>query len=162
MTDGNDLNSFSGKGVRFVEFFMSGETDGRFGDKLGNLFRRSLAEVESTIKEFVKERSYGPGIEDLAVIPIIIRFDEDLKETEWFKERKYISRKNKSADFRLRIDYERFLSGTDQTRRLLLIRNVIDSIRLINKRMPKEFIGEILEADILNLFKLTKTEIDVF
>ena len=76
-----------------------------------------------------------------------------MENAGWYKERKLFKRKNKSTDFRLRIDYDDFCQGNDENRMKLIIRNIIDSVRVLDSRATKDFDGEVLECDILNLFK---------
>ena len=50
--------------------------------------------------------------------------------------------------------------STDKQRKLLLIKNIIDNIRIISERMKKDFDGEKLEDDILKLFTLTYKDLN--
>jgi len=73
------------------------------------------------------------------------------------KENKYDEYKfciEKQADFRLRIDYETFLSADYATRKILIIRNVIQSIRILGGKAKSDFNVIKLEQDVLQVFDI--------
>lgn len=72
----------------------------------------------------------------------------------FFKERKLFKRKSKEADFRLRIDYETFLSADYATRKILIIRNIFQSIRILGEKAKSDFNAIKLEKDILQIFDI--------
>jgi hypothetical protein len=78
----------------------------------------------------------------------------------FFAERKLIKRKSREADIRLQIDYDRFLSADKEMRRKLIIKNIIDSIRVVGQKAKKDFNGERLEKDILGIFGLKSEQLD--
>ncbi len=47
------------------------------------------------------------------------------------KKESFLKKKSKVADFRLRIDYETVLSADYATKKMLIIENIIQSIRLL-------------------------------
>lgn len=143
-----------------MNFFMSGEIDGRYGEELPNKYNEVRNEVENRIKNYISERSYGSEVNDIAIIPIIIKFDSDFNENDWFRERKLFKSKTQEADFRLRIDFDKFLNADKKTCELLLIKNIISSIRILGDRAKKDFNALELENDILSIFNITKHDID--
>ena len=54
------------------------------------------------------------------------------------KRREYISYKNRYADIRLPIDYDQLLKSDRETQYMMVVRNIIDSIEVINKRLSKK------------------------
>ncbi len=96
------------------------------------------------------KNNYGDAINLISIIPTI--FSPKTFEALPYKERKYFSWKNKEADYRLRIDYDKFIKGDDLTKRNLILDNIIQSIRLLNKKVKKGFEGKKLENDIRNEF----------
>lgn len=100
--------------------------------------------------------TYGTEFEYVGIITIII--PEEMKE--YWKERKYISRKNKSADIRLYIDYERFIKETPKNQRLMYIENIIKSIEVLKERSKGDFKGDKLIQDILEALNVTRKDLE--
>ena len=86
-----------------------------------------------------------------------------------YKERKLISRTKHEADIRLHVDYYKFVQGKLdinrfdylKQRRLLLTKNIVDSIMVIENRKKEDFQGKRLIDDILNVLKISKDELNV-
>ncbi|MCX6740400.1 MAG: Imm44 family immunity protein [Candidatus Parcubacteria bacterium] len=130
---------------------MSFEEDGtKPEDKCGEKAREARIAVEPKIIDLVKNRTYSSIIHRIAIIPVI--YSQELLIKFPAPERKYISHKNGFADFRLYVDYEKFINTSDDGRVKLLLKNIIDSIRIISARLKKDIKGEELENDILSLF----------
>jgi methyl coenzyme M reductase subunit C-like uncharacterized protein (methanogenesis marker protein 7) len=132
---------------------MSGEVDGtRPSDEVGKKFVTALGEVTEKITKFVSHENYGSEVDELFVAPIIIKQSEERESAGWYKERKLFKRKTRSSDFRLRINYDEFCQATDEKRIKLIVRNIIDSVRILSVRAKRDFDGARLESDILGLF----------
>ncbi len=142
-----------------MDFFMSAETDSRH-DSFGDEFRRIRKEINDALKDFLRDKSYGNEIQDLSVIPIIIKFDEQMEKEGWFKEKITFKKVLNQGDVRLRIDYDKFVKGDDNTKKLLLIDNVIKSIRALSQKAKNDFDAKQLEDNILKLFNLTITDLE--
>jgi hypothetical protein len=140
-----------------MKFFMSSESDSRFDD-FGESLRKVHNEIERQIKNALEGTDYGSGVESFGIIPIIIKFDEQMEKDGWFKERVLFQRKQKAADLRLRINYDKFVKGNEETRKLLLIDNIVKSIEAFSKR-TKDFKAEKLIQDILSLFSVTREDL---
>ena len=140
-----------------MKFFMSSESDSRFDDFEESL-RKVHNEIERQIKNALEGNDYGSGVETFGIIPIIIKFDEQMEKDGWFRERVLFQRKQKSADLRLRINYDKFVKGNDETKKLLLIDNIVKSIEAFSKR-AKNFKAEKLINDILQLFNIKKEDL---
>jgi hypothetical protein len=138
---------------------MSSESDNRYVDFQDDLSRISN-EIENKIKNYVVDKEYGTELEDIGVIPIIIKFNEEMEKEGWFKERVLFKKSKKDADIRLRIDFDKFVKGDTEKKKLLLIDNVIRSVRAISKKAKKDFRAHELEADILKLFNLTAKDLE--
>lgn len=141
-----------------MKFFMSSEMDSRY-DNFGESLRRVRKEIEPVIKKCLDDKNYGSEVEDFAVICIIMKFDKQMEADGWFKERRLFKRKTKEADMRLRIDYDKFVRGDDNVKRLLLIDNVIRSIQELSKLAKKDFRAEELQNDILKAFNLNMEDL---
>ncbi len=85
---------------------------------------------------------------------------QDLLDKGWSKKRKLFQRKQQSADFRLRIDYDDIILGNKARKKKLIILTTIQSIRILSKRAKKSFNAIQLEKDILNLFHTTIYELE--
>lgn len=70
-------------------------------------------------------------------------------------ERKFISRKNKEVDIRLRINYKKFVESDENQQFILYVKNIIDSIKVVNGRKKGDFNGEKLIDDILSTLGLS-------
>ncbi|MHC4926792.1 MAG: Imm44 family immunity protein, partial [Planctomycetota bacterium] len=101
-------------------FFMSSESDRRFDD-FEEPLRRIRNEIEEKIKKYIENKDYGNEVSELSIIPIIVKFNKQMEEEGWFKERKLFKRKSKDADVRLRIDYDRLVNGNNNVKKMLLI-----------------------------------------
>ena len=106
---------------------------------------------------------YGTEINSIAIIPIIM----PVNYRKSYPERKVLRRTTKEADIRLYVNYELFIQGRldineelyKEKRRYLLIKNIIDSIQVIEKRKKGDFQGLKLIDDILKEFNVTKEEL---
>jgi hypothetical protein len=138
-----------------MEIFMSGEIDGEISD----IFRELQNEIEDRIK-ILELNDYGNEVESLGIIPIIVNLTPELEVAGFFKERKLFKRKAKDADIRLRINFEKFANSDRYTQKLLLIKNTIESVRVLGGKANKDFDSIRLENDILNLFEIEKAVIE--
>jgi hypothetical protein len=138
-----------------MDIFMSGEVDAKIGDE----YRELRKEIEKKLKQ-LQANSYGEEVGNIAIIPIIVNLKPDLENAGFFKEKKQFSKKSKEADFRLRINYDKFVNSNLNTKRLLIIKNVIESIRFLGTKAKVDFDANRLEVDILNLFVVEKGLVD--
>lgn len=107
---------------------------------------------------------YGIEINSIAIIPLIM----PVNYHKSYPERKALRRTTKEADIRLYVNYELFIQGRldineelyKEKRRYLLIKNIIDSIQIIEKRKKGDFQGLKLIDDILKEFNVTKEELE--
>ncbi len=137
-----------------MKFFLSGEIDGtRPLDAIDKKFRVSRELVTNKLTPILESNDYGNAVKELSIIPIIVKQPKEMDDDGWFRERKLFKRKRSSADFRLRIDYDQFCNGDDKARIDLIVKNIINSVKILSSRATKDFDGERLEADILNAFK---------
>ena len=101
--------------------------------------------------------NYGTEFKLIAIITMIVTQE---RIDRGFKERRYISRKNKEADIRLNIEKDIFYSATPEKQRLLYIRNIIDSINVVIEKSKGDFRGEDLKRDILKALDVTQEQLD--
>jgi hypothetical protein len=145
------------KEIAIMKFFMSSESDSRY-DNFGESLRKVRNDIERQVINALGGNDYGKDVESLGIIPIIIKFDEQMEKEGWFKERVLFKRKQRDADLRLRINYDKFVKGNDDKKKLLLIDNIIKCIEALSKK-AKDFNAEKLIADILSLFNLRKEDL---
>ncbi|EPC8420115.1 MULTISPECIES: Imm44 family immunity protein [Bacillus] len=132
-----------------MRFFLSGELEGDIAEEFINIISEIGNELEG-----LNSNDYGSEVEEIAIIPIVVNITSEYEDAGFHKERKLFKRKSKEADFRLRIDHETFLSADYATRKILIIRNVIQSIRILGGKAKSDFNAIKLEQDILEVFDI--------
>ena len=102
--------------------------------------------TEKPLEEFLKDKDYGTGLKSLYLIPMIFRPDIKL-----YNERMLYRAKKGEADYRLKIDYDKYIHADEAGKRSLIIKNLLLAIRLIAikaKKNKMEFDSEKMEKDI--------------
>jgi hypothetical protein len=126
-----------------MEFWFSGELDHQVSDA----YREIRKEVEASLNRELASKDYGPALQRLAIIPIITS-----KTFHPRKERRLVQREQKSADYRLFIDFEAFLAGDHHKRVQLLVASVLLAVQDIERKLKSQFAGVQLRNDIKALF----------
>ena len=137
-----------------MRIFVSGELD----EKISQDFRQLYREADKLLKP-LESNDYGSEFKYIGIIPIIIDPKRGLLEAGFFKERKLIKRKTKEADIRLRTDFDKFYAADHNKKRLLLVDNIIRSIRVIGEKSKSDFNSEKLIADILKVFSVNAEDL---
>lgn len=101
--------------------------------------------------------NYGMEFREIAIIPSCM--DDGFWSATGWKERKQIWRKKREADIRLRMDYDRFMSGSLDERRLLFYDIIIKSIEVIKARSKGDFLADKLIKDILFALNVSEHEL---
>ena len=135
---------------------MSTESDAKLGDN----WIKIMLELEDKIISAIKNKNYGREVEDISIIPVIVDLPPEHEAAGFFKERMLFKRKSKEADYRLRINFNKFNKADDKLKRLLLTRNIVESIRNLGVKAKKDFDAESLENDILECLGINKEEIE--
>ena len=132
-----------------MTFFISGEIDSEISDA----FREIRKEIHPILNKYFSSRNYGSDIEEIGLIPIILgpRFTGH-------KERRLVQHKEKSADYRLFINYDKFKNGSKQQRKILFLKNLIEAITDIDRKLKGKFEGEKLIKDIYKIFPFLNEE----
>jgi hypothetical protein len=146
---------FVSKKEQRMRIFVSGELD----EKISHDFRQLFREADELLKP-LESKDYGTEFESIGIIPIIIDPKRGLFEAGFFKERKYIKRKLKGADIRLRTDFDKFYAADYSKKRLLFLDNIIRSIRVIGEKSKSDFNSEKLITDILEAFKIDENTLN--
>ena len=104
-------------------------------------------EVESRLNSALANHSYSEVLEDIGIIPMILATSFSGR-----KERRLVKRAEKTADYRLFIDFEAFANGSERDRKRLLVENLVASVEDIHRKLRGAFDGARLRKDILRLF----------
>jgi len=135
-----------------MKFFISGEVDVLIQDAWRSVARR----VEDQLNERCQGQSYGEAIEKIAIIPIILRPEWQAGRTE----RRLIQHKQGAADYRTFIDFKKFRAGNDIVRELLLLKNIVEAISDITRKLGKAVAGEALVNDVMMASGYTREQIE--
>ena len=130
-----------------MRFFIAGEVD----TAVAEAWRESARPIERRLNAALAERDYGPAIQSIGIIPMIFR-------PEWQQgrpERRLFRRKDRDADYRTIIDFAAFRQASAQVRERLIVANIVDAVRDLNRKARGKFSGEALVADVLEVFGYT-------
>ena len=139
-----------------MKFYFSAEYSGDISEKIHFILNNILRKIE----DFLKDKKYGEEIVCLTAIPMILddRFSDH-------KERKYISRKERISDVRLRIDYQNFLEADFNECCKLIYKNCINSFYYVYEKSLKQKNGDFYKyydcfiEDFTNIFDNLKNRI---
>lgn len=102
--------------------------------------------------------------DDITNVGIIVNcFPDEMLIAGWGKPRKYISYKNGYADIRLPIPYVEFQQANLDKKYLMVVKNIIDSIAVIEERCTKskraKFNSGGMINEVLQRLKIKKEEL---
>lgn len=103
----------------------------------------------SMISKNINVQTYTSAIDTIGISPMIAPVDI-LSAGEW-KERKYISLNYRFADIALISNYELFCNGDILVKKKMIIENIIESLKVIKKRLKGKFNYDLLVQDIQEL-----------
>lgn len=118
---------------------------------------QKLSFVTAKDKNLENTDNYGQEFSSIAVIPTCV--SEKMWVISGWKERRFISRKKREADIRLKMDYERFKSETKENKYILFADVIIKSILVVSQKSKGDFNADKLIDDILNALDITKEEL---
>ena len=99
-----------------------------------------VSEIVRVICEKIDENSFeiAPFSDGIDSIGIIVNCHPEGNMLDgWGKPRKYISYKNRFADIRLPIPYFEFVSAKYEDQYLMVVKNIVESIRVIGDKCSK-------------------------
>ena len=113
------------------EFFISCEIWGSAHDvsKIIKEICDKIDEKNFTISEF------SSGIDNVGII--VNCFPADMVKAGWAKPRKYISYVKRYADIRLPLPYDEFCVSDYNKRFLMVVKNIVDSLNIIEEKCSK-------------------------
>jgi hypothetical protein len=130
-----------------MTFFFSGELDHRIYEA----YRPARTCVEGRLNALCQGRDYGEAVTKIAIVPMILGSEF----LEGKSERRLWQRKQRTADYRTIIDFEKFKTANEAERERLLLMNTVAAIQDLQKKVGKHFRGDDLLADISTEFGLT-------
>ena len=104
----------------------------RSANKVSEIIREISKKVDADTFEIAP---FSDGIDDIGII--VNCHPEGNMRDGWGKPRKYINYVKKSADIRLPIPYIEFVSAEYQDQYLMVVKNIVDSIRVIGEKCAK-------------------------
>lgn len=115
--------------------------------------------IKSKIKT-INVNDYTDVIDEIGII--INCFPIEEMNAGWGKRREYISYKNRFADIRLPIDFDELVSADRHKQYLMVINNIIESLKVIKRRLDKKkmrFDFERMVQDILCKLEVEQSEL---
>lgn len=141
-----------------MRLFLSGELNDDVADDVFIISK----EIDEKLKFITEENAgleddttYGDEFKGIGIIPMILSDNFG----KYYNERRYISRKRKDADIRLRINYKRFKKAKFEKKRLIYIKNIMNSIDVVIEKSKGDFKGEKLKEDILKALDVTPEQL---
>ena len=124
----------------------------------------SAGSIPSIIKEITRKAEmeiepYSKGIDEV-FISVNCFPDEDIADGLG-KPRKYLSYQNRYADIRLPIPYRAYIRADRETKYRMVVKNIVESIRIIGERCRKsgraEFDSEAFIRDFLQKLEMEES-----
>lgn len=129
-----------------MEIFLSAEIEGPATNKWFALQKEFAPLLKS-----LKAKCYGDMLTNIGIISIILR--DQYFEGGGYKERRYYSKKNKEADIRIKIDYNKFVRSSPEEARAMYIEHILESISIAGEKAGKGFNLEQLLCDVREVLK---------
>ncbi len=123
-----------------IRFWMSGEIQNDVGD----CYRVARNTIEAVLNQHVEGKDYGEGLKEWAYIAIILKPGFD----EYYLEIKRYRKKKREVEFRLKINYKKFLKGNSKTHLKMVAESVLRSFDLMRQMNIKDCDLERLTNDV--------------
>ena len=135
-----------------MRIFLSSEAE-HLADEIISPLRAQVTKQINLLLTNSEENYYGEDISILCIISTCVS-DEFLKDSNW-KERIRYSKKDKSTDIRININYSKLLSSSKDKQFELYLNNILQSIEKFHLKYPKlDFQASKLIDDIKNACRL--------
>lgn len=128
---------------------------------------KNVSKIFHDVCKRIDEKNYDISryTENIESIGIIINcFPNELLIDGWGKPRKYISYKNKYADIRLPIPYDNFMNANYDKQYLMVVDNIIQSLRIIDEKCTKskkaKFDSVAIIDDLLQRLEISYDDIE--
>ena len=96
--------------------------------------------IRYNFSESFASKKYSTDLDELFIVFICMS-----QEMGGYKDRKYISRKNRYADIRLNMDFDQFLQSDSKKRWLMMWDLIQTAINIVSERVPDFKRGELIE-----------------
>jgi hypothetical protein len=126
-----------------MEFFLGAEAEAPAAtilSKFNQVVKQGLRKLSDT--------TYGEELSSIAIVTILLRAD---KYEDGFAERMLFQRKQKSADIRLRIDFELFMRSTPVERYDIYREHILSSIETLRRKVSGQFDFDALVEDVTSI-----------
>lgn len=97
------------------------------------------------ISEYVRDKRYSNAINIIGITPIIA--PQDILQEGLWKELKKCEPRYGFASVSLRIDFEEYIEADVETKKGLIIQNILKSVKSISKRGSVDYIS--FESDVI-------------
>ena len=138
--------------------FISCEVHGKAG-KVADILLKICKQLQTKDFDMTK---YSSQITDVGII--VNCYPDDFLLAGFGKPRKYISYQKGSADIRLPVPYVEFRNADEKTRYLMIVKNIVESVKVIQERCMKskraEFDGNCLISDILEKLEIESSALE--
>lgn len=129
-----------------MKIFLGAETDSLAGSKWFVIQKEFSPLLRSLINN-----DYGENLKNISIISILL--SDKYLEDGGYRERKYYSRKEKSADIRLRLDHKKFIRANEMERREMYFNHILLAIRIAGEKAGPKFDLERLLSDVNAVLK---------
>ncbi|HWE35179.1 MAG TPA: Imm44 family immunity protein [Isosphaeraceae bacterium] len=126
-----------------MEFWMSGEVEADVSDQ----FLEALRRIEGPLTNAFKEKDYGSGLSEWDFIPVIM----SISLIKFYKEIKKYNKIEKSCEFRLHINHDRFRLADERERADLLCRSMLRSLDMLEFMNIQDIDVDRLKSDFLQV-----------
>ncbi len=132
-------------------------TDKNGIDEIMEDLTESLDFIINDEYRFDNTYKYGYEFKEIIIRPFCIK-RKFISLLGW-GDTKIINRKQRTVEIKLCINYERFITETFETKRLMFIDTIIKSIEIISENSVSDFKGKILIRDILENLNVKREEL---
>ena len=139
-----------------MNIYLGGEITHKAEKALENVAWDVRTKLDPFRKADPLDETYGSEFHDIGIITMLLC--DEFKDI--YQERRLVRHKKKDADIRLKIDYDKFVKADEHTQMLLYVKNIVDSIMVVEEKKKGDFKGIKLIEDILLTLGLKKEEID--
>lgn len=109
----------------------------------GYLLMELIKPVKWNFDELFESKNYSSDLDVLFIV--FICMSKEMQAIGGYKDRKYVSRKNRYADIRLNMDYEDFIQS-DSKQRLIMMWDLIQTaINIVSSRVSNFKTNELIE-----------------
>ena len=140
--------------------FITSETGGRANNALSPILRDIIAKIGENNYDISR---FSADIKSVCVV--VCCFPDDLRAAGFGKPRKLIKYKEGIADIRLPLPYVNFINADDDTRYLMVVKNITDSLAVIDERCRKSkravFNSDGMTVDVLEKLGITLEQLEI-